>query len=82
MVLIVYVPILQKVFQTTGLGWRQWAVLALFAPIMLISDELRKMFFAQGFRGHRHGRAKMKFVILGCGRVGIRSGDRPPCRRA
>jgi magnesium-transporting ATPase (P-type) len=44
MVLIVYVPILQKVFQTTGLGWQQWAVLALFAPIMLISDELRKMF--------------------------------------
>jgi len=38
------VPILQKVFQTTGLGWQQWAVLALFAPIMLISDELRKMF--------------------------------------
>ncbi len=44
MVLIVYVPVLQKVFQTTGLGWQQWALLAVFAPIMFVSDELRKLF--------------------------------------
>lgn len=43
-VLIVYVPFLQRIFQTTGLGWQQWAVLATFAPVMLVSDELRKMF--------------------------------------
>ncbi len=41
-VLIVYVPLLQRVFQTAGLGWRQWAVLAVFPVIMLASDELRK----------------------------------------
>jgi len=42
--LIVYVPFLQEIFQTTGLGWQQWAVLATFPPIMFISDELRKFF--------------------------------------
>jgi magnesium-transporting ATPase (P-type) len=42
-VLIVYVPPLQRVFQTTGLAWQQWVVLAMFAPIMFVSDELRKM---------------------------------------
>ncbi|MFA6001731.1 MAG: cation-transporting P-type ATPase [Thermoleophilia bacterium] len=41
-VLIVYVPFLQKVFQTTGLGWEHWVVLGCFAPIMFLSDELRK----------------------------------------
>ncbi|MHB1464320.1 MAG: cation-translocating P-type ATPase [Thermoleophilia bacterium] len=41
-VLIVYVPLLQRAFQTAGLGWRQWAVLAVFPVIMLASDELRK----------------------------------------
>ncbi len=44
MVLIVYVPPLQKVFQTTGLGWEQWVVLVVFAPVMFICDELRKLF--------------------------------------
>lgn len=43
-VLIVYVPPLQKIFATAGLGWHQWAVLVTFAPIMFLSDELRKMF--------------------------------------
>ncbi|MHB8793627.1 MAG: cation-translocating P-type ATPase [Thermoleophilia bacterium] len=43
-VLIVYVPPLQKVFATAGLSWHQWAVLVTFAPIMFLSDELRKMF--------------------------------------
>jgi len=42
-VLIVYVPFLQKVFQTTGLGWEHWVVLGFFAPIMFLSDELRKL---------------------------------------
>lgn len=43
-VLIVYVPLLQRVFQTTGLAWQQWLLLATFPPIMFFSDELRKLF--------------------------------------
>ena len=43
-VLIVYVPPLQKVFQTAGLGWREWLALAAFPPIMFLSDGLRKYF--------------------------------------
>ncbi|MHB1055137.1 MAG: cation-translocating P-type ATPase [Thermoleophilia bacterium] len=43
-VLIVYVPLLQRVFQTTGLQWQQWLLLATFPPIMFFSDELRKLF--------------------------------------
>ena len=43
-ILIVYVPFLQKVFQTTGLGWHQWAVLATFPFVMFLSDEFRKLF--------------------------------------
>ncbi|MHB1390235.1 MAG: cation-translocating P-type ATPase [Thermoleophilia bacterium] len=42
-VLIVYVPLLQRVFQTTGLAWQQWLLLATFPPIMFFSDELRKL---------------------------------------
>jgi len=44
MLLIVYVPLLQGVFQTTGLELKHWAVLSLFPIVMFISDELRKFF--------------------------------------
>ncbi len=43
-VLIVYVPPLQSVFKTAGLGWREWAVLSVFPAIIFLSDELRKLF--------------------------------------
>ncbi|MHB8858442.1 MAG: cation-translocating P-type ATPase [Thermoleophilia bacterium] len=42
-ILIVYLPPLQRVFQTTGLGWQQWVVLSTFPIIMFVSDELRKL---------------------------------------
>ncbi|MEK7817831.1 MAG: cation-translocating P-type ATPase C-terminal domain-containing protein, partial [Actinomycetota bacterium] len=40
--LIVYVPVLQDMFKTAGLEWQHWLVLAAFAPVILVSDELRK----------------------------------------
>lgn len=40
--LIVYVPALQDVFKTAGLKWEHWLVLAVFPPVILVSDELRK----------------------------------------
>lgn len=39
---IVYIPFLQGIFGTTGLGWVEWAYLVTFVPIMFFSDELRK----------------------------------------
>ncbi len=41
---LMYVPFLQKVFSTAPLTWQEWGVLALFAPTLLIADEIRKYF--------------------------------------
>jgi len=40
--LLVYVPFFQKIFNTTGLGWRDWALLAVFMIIVFFLEELRK----------------------------------------
>jgi Ca2+-transporting ATPase len=39
---IVYIPILQRFFGTTGLGPYDWAFLALFAGIVILAEEIRK----------------------------------------
>jgi magnesium-transporting ATPase (P-type) len=39
---LMYVPFLQRVFSTAPLTWQQWAVMACFAPVLLIADEIRK----------------------------------------
>ena len=41
---LMYVPALRRVFSTAPLTWQQWAVLACFAPALLIADEIRKYF--------------------------------------
>jgi magnesium-transporting ATPase (P-type) len=39
---IVYIPILERFFGTTGLGPYDWAFLALFAGIVVLAEEIRK----------------------------------------
>jgi Ca2+-transporting ATPase len=41
---LMYVPVLQKIFSTAPLTWQEWGVMALFAPTLLIADEIRKFF--------------------------------------
>ncbi|MGZ7119105.1 MAG: cation-translocating P-type ATPase [Methanobacterium sp.] len=41
---IVYIPYLQSIFNTTGLGINEWLYVATFIPIMFFADELRKYF--------------------------------------
>ncbi len=40
--LLSYVPFLHPIFNTAPLGWREWAFVLAWAPIMLGLDELRK----------------------------------------
>jgi len=42
--LLIYTPFLHNIFNTAPLGWREWAFLIIWAPILLLADELRKMF--------------------------------------
>ena len=39
---IVYIPFLQKTFQTTGISWTDWGILFIFAPLIFLAEELRK----------------------------------------
>ncbi len=39
---LMYVPFLQKIFSTAPLSWQEWAVMAIFAPVLLVADEVRK----------------------------------------
>lgn len=48
MLMIVYMPLLQNVFQTGGLELKQWALLATFPVVMFFSDELRKLLMRKG----------------------------------
>ncbi len=40
---IIYTPFFQEIFNTTGLGWQQWAVLAVLMVIVFFLEELRKV---------------------------------------
>jgi len=40
---LVYVPLLQRFFGTTGLGLYDWAFLALLAGIVVLAEEIRKL---------------------------------------
>ncbi len=42
MLSIVYIPYLQGIFNTTGLGINEWLYVLTFIPIMFFADELRK----------------------------------------
>jgi magnesium-transporting ATPase (P-type) len=41
---LVYVPLMQGLFGTTGLGLADWAFLAIFACIVIFAEEVRKWF--------------------------------------
>jgi Ca2+-transporting ATPase len=43
--LIIYMPFFQKIFQTTGIGWTDWAILVVFMIIIFFLEELRKRFW-------------------------------------
>ncbi|MDH4100452.1 MAG: cation-transporting P-type ATPase, partial [Nitrospirota bacterium] len=40
--LLIYTPFLQKVFGLAPIGWREWAFLLAFAPLLLLLEEGRK----------------------------------------
>jgi magnesium-transporting ATPase (P-type) len=39
---LMYVPVLQRVFSTAPLTMHEWGVMALFMPVLLVADEIRK----------------------------------------
>jgi potassium/sodium efflux P-type ATPase len=43
---IIYIPFFQKVFQTTAIGWSDWAILFVFSVLIFFLEELRKKIFA------------------------------------
>ena len=43
--LIIYVPFMQKIFQTAPLGIREWALLIILPPVILLVEEIRKAIF-------------------------------------
>jgi potassium/sodium efflux P-type ATPase len=40
--ILIYTPFFQKIFQTTGLGWKEWGILFVFMIIIFFLEELRK----------------------------------------
>jgi potassium/sodium efflux P-type ATPase len=40
--ILIYVPFFQKIFQTIGIGWKDWAMLVAFMIIIFLLEELRK----------------------------------------
>jgi potassium/sodium efflux P-type ATPase len=48
--LLMYVPVLQKVFSTAPLTAHEWLVMALFTPVLLVADEIRKYFLRRSTR--------------------------------
>lgn len=48
---LIYTPFFQKIFQTIGLGWKDWGILFVFMGIIFCCEELRKkMMRGSGFR--------------------------------
>jgi magnesium-transporting ATPase (P-type) len=39
---LVYIPFLQKIFQTIGIGWTDWAILCIFSLLIFLAEEFRK----------------------------------------
>jgi magnesium-transporting ATPase (P-type) len=48
---LMYVPALQRVFSTAPLTWQEWAILAMFMPVLLVADEIRKFVLRATTRG-------------------------------
>ena len=41
---LMYVPVLQRVFNTAPLTLHEWGIMALLSPVLLFADEIRKFF--------------------------------------
>ena len=50
--LIIYIPFLQKIFNTTALGWKEWVVLFSFMAMIFFLEELRKRFCSKKLDKH------------------------------
>jgi magnesium-transporting ATPase (P-type) len=40
--ILVYVPVFQKIFNTTALGWKEWGILFIFTLIIFFLEEMGK----------------------------------------
>jgi potassium/sodium efflux P-type ATPase len=40
--ILIYTPFFQKIFNTIGLGWKEWGILSVFMVIIFFLEELRK----------------------------------------
>jgi len=40
--IIIYAPVCQKIFNTTGIGWQEWGILFVFMIVIFFLEELRK----------------------------------------
>lgn len=48
LLLLIYVPFMQNIFNTAAVGLSEWCFALAWAPIILIFDELRKLFMRMG----------------------------------
>jgi Ca2+-transporting ATPase len=48
---LMYVPFLQRAFSTAPISWQNWLIMALFAPVLLIADEIRKFILRKTTKG-------------------------------
>jgi len=44
---VIYIPCLQKIFQTTGISWPDWVILFIFALLIFLAEEIRKKFYCR-----------------------------------
>jgi potassium/sodium efflux P-type ATPase len=49
--LLMYVPVLQRIFSTAPLTLHEWLVMACFTPLLLVADEIRKFILRRMKRG-------------------------------
>jgi Ca2+-transporting ATPase len=54
--LIVYVPFLNKVFETAPISWSDWLFLVPFIPVCMVADEIRKLILRAYLRRQKRGR--------------------------
>jgi len=43
--ILIYTPFFQKIFNTIGLGWKEWTILFVFMAVIFFLEELRKKLF-------------------------------------
>ncbi len=48
LLLLIYVPFMQNIFNTAAVGFSEWCFALAWAPIIIVLDELRKLFIRMG----------------------------------